>query len=328
MTVFVCMSQYNGQPTPKEIIQVYAHRANRGLMPEQTMPAYTEALRIGCDYVDMDINTTRDNILVVTHDLTLNPDLTRYENGNWITDKIPINEIPYEQLKRYNVGKIKPGTGYAGLFPHQKSLPFVCIPTFKEVIRRVKKIAGDTVGFQIEIKNDPTKPELTPSPQELASSLYALLKEKNILDCSEIQAFDWRCLIELNKIDPTVKTAYLTDHTTISLTDDEKGTWTAGLLPKDYGYSLPRMIKSVGGYCWEPYQMDLTKETLDEAHQLGLKVVVWGWPEMEGTEFNYEAINALIEWGVHGIITDRADMLRGVLASKGFNIPRGFYVEI
>ena len=56
-------------------------------------------------------------------------------------------------------------------------------------------------------------------------------------------------------------------------------------------------------------------------------MVVWGWPEMEGTEFNYEAINALIEWGVDGIITDRADMLRGVLASKGFNVPQGFHVK-
>ena len=83
---------------------------------------------------------------------------------------------PCEQLKRYNVGKIKPGTEYAGLFPHQNSLPFAYITTLQEVIRYVKKIAGDTVGFQIEIKNDPTKPELTPPPQELASSLYVMLK--------------------------------------------------------------------------------------------------------------------------------------------------------
>jgi glycerophosphoryl diester phosphodiesterase len=108
--------------------------------------------------------------------------------------------------------------------------------------------------------------------------------------------------------------------------DTEKGTWTAGLLPKDYSYSLPKMVKHLGGHCWEPYQMDLTKSDLDEAHRLGLKVVVWGWPEEEGTEFNYAQTEKMIDFGVDGIISDRPDILRGILAARGLNLPKGFEI--
>ena len=318
--------KYNGRPIEGRP-QIYAHRAGRGLVPEQTMPAYFAALRLGVDYVDMDISMTKDGVLVITHDLTLNPDLTRDKNGEWIKDQIPIKYLTLKELQKYDVGRLKPGTKYASYFPHQKPVDFTAIPILKEVVQFVKKVAGDKVGFQIEIKNDPTKPEMTVSPKEFAVVLYKLMKDEEIIDCTEVQAFDWRCLVELNKLDKNIKTAYLSDHTTILMDDTEKGIWTAGLLPKDYGYSLPKMVNHLGGYCWEPFEMDLTKESFDEAHRLGLKVVSWGWPEQEDTEFNYEQVEKLIDWGVDGIITDRPDILRGVLAAWGYNLPEGFVIK-
>jgi glycerophosphoryl diester phosphodiesterase len=317
---------YNGVPGSGRT-QIYAHRAGRGLMPEQTLPAYVAALRLGVDYVDMDVGMTKDGVLVITHDLTLHPDLTRDQNGQWITDRIPISRLTLPELLNYDVGRLKPGTQYASYFPYQRSVDLTPIPTLKEVVQFVKKIAGDKVGFQIEIKNDPTQPELTASPKDFAKALYQLMTEENISDRAEIQAFDWRCLIEINKLDKHVKTAYLTDHTTETMDDAEKGVWTAGLLPKDHGYSLPNMVKYLGGHCWEPFEMDVTKSALDEAHRLGLKVVVWGWPEQEGTEFNYAQVEKLIDWGVDGIITDRPDILRGLLVTRGFNLPNGFEIQ-
>lgn len=306
-------------------VLIYAHRANRGLMPEQTLPAYQNALEIGCDYVDMDINMTKDGVLVITHDLYLNPNLTRDSNGNWINDSIPIYFLNYEELKKYNVGKLKEGTSYAKYFPNQKPLGFAEIPKLTDIIKYVKNIAGDKVGFQIEIKNSPEYPQISPPIKEYVKALYNILKEEDILNRVEIQSFDWQCLIELNKIDRNVKTAYLTDYTTVSLTDNEKGKWTAGYLPKKFSYSLPKMIKELGGYCWEPFQNELTKELLDEAKELGLKVVVWGWPEVDGTEFNYDKINKMIDWGVDGIITDRSDLLKEILILKGYEVPTGLF---
>src|SRR5512139_1290919 len=184
--------RYNGIPGSGKI-QIYAHRAGRGLMPEQTLPAYIAALRLGVDYVDMDIGMTKNGVLVITHDLTLNPDLTRDQNGRWITDRFPINSLTLHELQKYDVGRLKPGTRYASYFPHQQPIDFTPIPTLREVVRLVKKIAGDKVGFQIEIKTDPTKPELTASPKDFAQALYQLIIEEGIANRTEIQAFDWRC---------------------------------------------------------------------------------------------------------------------------------------
>jgi len=318
--------RYNGLPGSGRV-QIYAHRAGRGLLPEQTLPAYAAALRLGVDYVDMDIGMTKDGVLVITHDLTLNPDLTRDQHGNWVTDRIPISSLTLQELRKYDVGRLKPGTSYGSYFPHQRPVDLTPIPTLREVVRFVKIVAGDKVGFQVEIKNDPTKPELTASPKDFAEALYRLITEEGIADRTEIQAFDWRCLVELNKLAPNLKTAYLSDHTTEVMDDTEKGTWTAGLLPPNFDYSLPKMTKHLGGFCWEPFAVDLTKADLDEAHRLGLKVVVWGWPEQDGTEFDYAQIEKLIDFGVDGIITDRPDILRGILAARGMNLPGGFEIQ-
>jgi glycerophosphoryl diester phosphodiesterase len=318
--------RYNGIPGSGRP-QIYAHRAGRGLMPEQTLPAYVAALRLGVDYVDMDIGMTKDGVLVTTHDLTLNPDLTRDQSGRWVTDPIPIKTLMLRELQKYDVGRLKPGTQYASYFPHQRPVDLTPIPTLREIVRSVKRIAGDKVGFQIEIKNDPTQPELTASPSDFAHALYRLITEEDIGDRTEVQAYDWRCLVELSKLDRNIKTAYLSDHTTVVMDNTERGTWTAGLLPKDHGYSLPEMVKYLDGNCWEPFAMDLTKSDLDEAHRLGLKVVAWGWPEQEGTEFNYARNEQLLDWGVDGIITDRPDILRGILAARGMNLPNGFEIE-
>jgi glycerophosphoryl diester phosphodiesterase len=318
--------KYNGIPGGGRP-QIYAHRAGRGLMPEQTLPAYIAALRLGVDYVDMDVGMTRDGVLVITHDLTLDPDITRDQNGRWITERIPVYSLTVQELQKYDVGRLKPGTQYASYFPHQRPHDRTPIPTLMEIVRLVKSIAGDKVGFQIEVKNDPTRPGLAASPKDFAQALYQLITEENIGDRTEIQASDWRSLIELNKLDKRIKTAYLSDHTTEVMDDTEKGTWTAGLLPKDYGYSLPKMVKHLGGHCWEPFAMDLTKGDLYEAHRLGLKVVAWGWPEQEGMEFNYTQNEKLIDWGVDGIITDRPDILRGMLAARGMNLPNGFQIQ-
>jgi glycerophosphoryl diester phosphodiesterase len=240
-------------------------------------------------------------------------------------------------LQQYNIGMLRPQTKYGSYFSHQQALPDAKIPTLKEVIAYVKKVAGASVGFQIEIKTDPTRPELTATPSEFASALHRLLKEEEIVDRTEVQAFDWRCLVALQKLDARIKTAYLFDHTTIKLDETETVTWKAGLLPKDFGYSLPRMVKSLGGHCFEPYEkvaltkmgltkIELTQEMVMEAHRLGLKVVPWGWPEEEGCEFNAPRVAKLIAWGVDGIITDRPDELRSMLEKMGKPVPQQFGV--
>ncbi|ASG67891.1 glycerophosphoryl diester phosphodiesterase [Francisella halioticida] len=313
-----------------DVVNIYAHRGLRPLAPENTLPAYTEAMRVGIDVVDMDINMTKDKVLVVAHNQTLNPDLTKDKNGNWITKSIPIKDLTLAQLKQYTVGYIKPNTPTAKMYPNHVGMPGVHMPTLQQVITYVKSNVGSRVRLQIEIKTNPYNPKVSSSAQEMAEALNKVLVKNHISSSVEVQSFEWQALVDLQKLNPKVQTAYLTDHTTDpmntqqakAMTNYQK--WTAPLNPKDFNYDYPLMVKKLGGTFWEPYEKDLTKANLDEAHKLGIKVVTWGWTEKEGTDFNYNVVSKLIDWRVDGIITDRPDILRGLETAKGLDLPPAY----
>lgn len=313
-----------------DVVNIYAHRGLRPLAPEDTLPAYTNAMRVGVDVIDTDINMTKDKVLVVTHDLTLNPDLTKDKNGNWITKPIPIKDLTLDQLKQYTVGYIKPNSPTAKMYPNHVGMPGVHIPTLQQVIDYVKSNVGSRVRLQIEIKTDPYNPKTSWSAQEMAKALNKILVKNKISSSVEVQAFEWQALVDLQKLNPKVQTAYLTDHTTEPMNAQQAKTmknyqkWTAPLNPKDYNYDYPKMVKKLDGTFWEPYEKNLTKADLDKAHKLGIKVVTWGWTEEEGTDFDYNVANKLIDWRVDGIITDRPDILRGVEAAKGLDLPPAY----
>ena len=312
------------------VINIYAHRGFRPLSPDNTLPSYTQAIRIGVDVLDMDINMTKDKVLVVTHDLTLDPDLTKDINGRWITKKTPIKKLTLAELKKYTVGYKKPGTPTAKMYPSHVAMDNVHIPTLEEVINYTKQVLGTNARLQIEIKTNPYNTDISWSAKEMAEALNKVLIKTNMSENVEVQSFEWQALVDLQELNPKVKTAYLTDHLTDpmnakqakKMTNYEK--WTAPLNPADYNYNYPLMIKKLGGTFWEPYQKDIREQDVINAHKLGIKVVTWGWTEKDGTDFDYKVTNNLINWKVDGIITDRPDILRGLEAAKGLDLPPAY----
>ena len=333
--------------------QIYAHRGARSFAPENTMPGYRTTLGIGTDWVDMDIVLTKDGEVLLSHNLVLDPDIVRDSQGHFLAKnsssvfKLPppqreayigkytVKNMTLADLRRYDVGRLNPDSAYAKFFPDQRPVDGTPMPTLREVVRYVNQTTGNRVGFQLEMKTDPTHPEMSPDAKVFAQALYRIMDEENIVDRCEIQAFDFRCLQELQKCSPRVKGAYLTSR------DNEKGgpddfsnpdpalagLWTGGKLLKDYGGSIPRMVKALGGYAWEPEDSELTRETLQEAHALGLKVVVWSWPEKLGTAFDPTLVNRMIDWGVDGIITDDPGRLASMLAARGMPVPARYKVD-
>jgi glycerophosphoryl diester phosphodiesterase len=319
-----------GTPDPApRTLEVYAHRGARSFAPENTIPGYAAGLAIGTHWVDMDVVMTKDREVLVSHDIKLNPDIVRDVDGRFITDRKLVRDLTLAEVRRYDVGRMDPASAYSRFFPAQLGMDGVPMPTLREVIRYVKEATGGKVGFQIEFKTDPVNPDWTYTPAEFAAALYRIMAEEGIVETSEIQSFDWRCLYELQKLDARVKTAYLTEWdnepgTPNSFFDPDPakaGLWTGGVLVKDHGNSMPQMVKDLGGTCWEPEDVELTRETLDEAHRLGLKVVVWTWPEHSGTVFDDALVSKLIDWGVDGIITDDPGRLISMLAARGYALP-------
>ena len=295
------------------MVQIYGHRGSRAFAPENTIPSFSLALNAGVDFLDMDVVVTKDNILVAYHDLWLNPDITIYAD-KFIEplDSKLVKDLTFSQLQSYSIG-LNLTSNYAKFFPQQKNIPQVKIPSVQQVIDYAESIVQQSanhrsIQYQIEVKTDPENPSYSLGVKDLAELVYKILVTNNIVERAEIQGFDWHILLELQKLDSRIRTAYLVSnkHIVSMYKDDWQlaKLYHAGYLLKDFDYMLPKMVKKFGGSCYEPEDVALTKTDLDLAHDLGLKVVVWRYPEMSGSIFDMTLANKLIGWGVDGLILD------------------------
>jgi glycerophosphoryl diester phosphodiesterase len=298
---------------------IEAHRGGRALFPENTLPSFANALSMGVNTLELDIGVTRDGAVVVSHERKLSPDLARGPDGVYVAPPgTPFVQLRLEDVKRYDVGQIRPGSSYAAQFPDQRAVPGTRIPTLIEAFDLVRRSGDGAVRFNIETKIDPNHPEESPDPQRFVSVLLDLAQTERMSDRIMVQSFDWRTLQLVQKQAASIPTVYLTQQkgagATIAL--DKATEWTAGFNPGDYGHSLPRTIKAAGGAIWSPYFRDVDADLIAESHRLGLKVVVW-------TVNKPDDIAAMIDIGVDGIISDHPDALRKVAGEKGIVLPLG-----
>jgi glycerophosphoryl diester phosphodiesterase len=301
------------------VFDLEAHRGGRALLPENTLPAFANALSMGVDTLELDVGVTADGALVVSHERGLNPDLARDANGIYVTPPgTPFVKLRLDEIKTYDVGQIRPDSAYARQFPDQHAVPGTPIPTLKELFALVRRSGNTHVRFNIETKIDPDHPDQSPDPQTFVTRLLGVIAEEGLADRVMIQSFDWRTLQLVQQQAPKIPTVYLTlqrgSAPTIAL--DKATNWTAGFNPADHGGSLPRTISAAGGAIWSPYFGDVSAALVAEAHGLGLRVVVW-------TVNKPEDMAHMIEIGVDGIISDRPDLLRQVAGDKGIKLPAG-----
>jgi len=299
-------------------LDLQGHRGARGLLPENTLPAFARALGIGVTTLELDTALTRDGVVVVIHDAALNPEIARDPGGNWIArSDLAIHALTWRQLQAYDVGRIRPHTAYARRFSAQQAVDGARIPRLADVFELARRAGNSTVRFNIETKISPEQPKLTAPPEDFARALIRLIRSENLEPRVTIQSFDWRTLQLVQREAPAIDTVYLSAQQpwldTIRA-GDASSPWTAGFLVRDHGGSVPKMVKAAGGAAWSPHFGDLTLAQLREARQLGLKVVVW--------TVNDEAdIARMIDWGVDGIISDYPDRLRRLAAERGLALP-------
>jgi glycerophosphoryl diester phosphodiesterase len=323
--------QQPSAPRDERRVRLYGHRGARGLAPENTLAGCEVALALGVDYIDMDVVMTRDGVVVASHDLFLNPDFTREPDGRRIgRDQYLVRDLTLAELRRFDVGVLDRATPYARAFPDQRDAPGARMPTLEEAIRHVRAIAGDDVGFQVEIKNEPAHPGWSPTPEAMAQAVARVLAAEGVIARTEVQAFDWRCLYEIARIEPRLATQYLTlDGSAAQMSAEDPalaGMWTGGRLLADYGGSVPRMIAALGGRVWGAQDTEITTDAIADAHAAGLDVVVWNWPDEpqrpQPADGTTGSMARMLDLGVDGLIHDRPDIIRGLLAARGLPLPR------
>lgn len=295
------------------------HRGARGLAPENTLAGFALALAIGVSTLEMDIAVTADGAVVVSHDPALNPDITRGPDGRFIDAPGPlIRSLTLDGLRRYDVGRIRPGSRYAALYPDQAPADGERIPTLAEVIELTHRLGANGVRFNIETKVFPEHPDRTVAPDEMAQRLAAVLAAEGVEDRAIVQSFDWRTLKWFQANRPQVALAFLTSAhggaDTVGPRGGRPSPWLAGYDPAAFGFSIPRTVQAAGGRIWSPDHRSLTEAEAAEARSLGLVVIPW-------TANDPAAMERLIDWGVDGLISDYPDRLRAVLARRGMPLP-------
>lgn len=300
-------------------LELQGHRGARGLLPENTLPAFARALSIGVSTLELDVAMTRDKVVVVSHNPRLNTDLTRGPDGRWLTGATPaIRELSAAELATYDVGRLDPDSRYARRFKDQAAVDGTRIPRLMEVFDLVKKSGNTQVRFNIETKLYPNEPELTWPVKDMVDAVIAVIRKAGMSDRVVLQSFDWRSLIYAQQIAPEIPTSYLSveQRWLNNIESGRAGTspWTADLDIDDFQGSLPQMIAKAGGAIWSPYHKEVDARKIAEAHDLGLKVIVW-------TVNDTQRAAELIEMGVDGIISDYPDRIRQLMSERGMKLP-------
>ena len=144
------MSRRDDNPWRRSKPLAVAHRGQRATFPEQTLEAYAEAIRLGADGIETDVQRTRDGRLAMLHDLTVD----RTTNGHG-----PIAGLDWADVRALDAGSWR-GERFNG----------AKIPSLEETIELV---VGAGLVLCVEIKGTrrrrlPGRP--SPSPGSSASA--------------------------------------------------------------------------------------------------------------------------------------------------------------
>lgn len=257
---------------------IEGHRGARGLYPENTIVAFTQALKLGVNTLEMDVVVTADSQLVISHDPTVNCEICDYCSGK---DKKEsrLYRLPYSVIKTIDCG-----SKGNSKFPEQQKV-YAVKPLLKEVIDTIEKSIKDNklpeVYYNIETKSTPEGDnDLHPVPAIFAKMLYDVVKQKGILKRVIIQSFDVRTLQEIKKIDSSVTTALLV----LDADGIVKNIKQLGYTPEIYSPNYVLVNKKVVQYC----------------HKHHIRIIPW-------TVNDEDKMRKLKALGVDGIITDYPD---------------------
>ena len=222
-------------------ILVHGHRGARAVRPENTIPAFEYAIEAGADVLELDLAVTRDNVLVVSHDPTLNHTICSSPGGGTV-----IHELTFEEVRRWDCGSKKNPA-----FPKQQPVPGARMPSLDEVFA----LAGrGRFEFNIETKIFKDRPHLSPPPEEFARLVVEAVRKHKLESRVILQSFDFRTLQAAARLAPEIRRSALFEG-----------------LPRD----IVKAAVEAGANILSPHQFLVTRRNVDSAHRKGLQVVPW-----------------------------------------------------
>ena len=227
------------------------------MAPENTLSAFRSAIEAKADYVELDAQPSADGTLYVLHDGTL--DRTTDAVKVFGKKKVALKDTADKELDKLDAGQ-----------------------WFNEKFKgeRLPTLAAAFDAIQEKSKT------LLERKGGTAEAYAKLLNEKKLTDKLIVQAFDWKFLAELHKLEPTQTLGALGE----KAMDDKKWAELEASGAKYVGWQFK----------------DTTADMVKEFHKRGYKVLVWTIDEP--AEWR-----KAMDWGVEGIITNRPGELHKML---------------
>jgi glycerophosphoryl diester phosphodiesterase len=316
-----------------------AHRGGLGLVVENTLPAFANALELGVSTLELDVQITEDGHAVVTHDRDPSP--------NKCVDTAPAfpgdPEFPYVPGQRFikdltlaQVRTIDCGSLRLAQYPDQRLAPGARMPLLSEVFDLVRAYRAHRVTLNVETKVEAGAPEQTAPREQFVQVVAREVRRARMVDQVTIQSFDWGALMRMRRVEPRLPIVALTNGQQF-LQAGQAGAspWLGGIDIDDFSGSLQRRYVAAaasfgadavspvhgdpqGGHVGDPgYVPFTTPELVRAAHRADMDVVPW-------TVNDRATIESLMDIGVDGIITDRPDLVRTIMAEHGHRLPRAY----
>jgi glycerophosphoryl diester phosphodiesterase len=257
--------------------RIVAGATGYGAWPANSLEAAKRCLASPVDGIEIDVQMTADGHVIAHHDYWLNPDATRL-GGDWLSERSPpLKTITLETLKRYDIGRPRPGSDAEAQHPDLEPIDGACIPTLPELLAALNAAKGPRRLIYVEIKTHPSHPEYAPDPAGVTGAVLDALEAADYVDHAKIIAFDWSVLRLTTLRRPEIATAHLTIPRRPGQAPATRDSpWFDAADPRHFDGSELKAIKAHGGMEWSPYFTDVTAERVAEAEALGLKVGPWG----------------------------------------------------
>ncbi len=167
-------------------VKVIAHRGSSHLAPENTMAAFKNAIKLGVDMIEIDVEQTIDSVVVVIHDATVD----RTTNGSGAVDT-----LTWDYVKSLNASQSWKGDNYK----NEK------ISTLNEVLELLK---GTGVKLLIEIKEGG---ERYPG---IEKRVVDAIQKFDAYSWVNVQSFNIKSVECVKQEDENVKTFFLLERST------------------------------------------------------------------------------------------------------------------
>ncbi|OSX67957.1 hypothetical protein POSPLADRAFT_1052063 [Postia placenta MAD-698-R-SB12] len=324
------------RPPPRQLFDVQAHRGGRGNTIENTLPSFAWGLIDGATTLELDNGITKDGVVVVWHDNSIAPEKCIDTSPAFSGDPdFPyvgkyVANLTFAQLRTLDCGSKRQAD-----YPMQLTYPGTRISTMQEVFEFVECAdPGHQIRWNIESKINAQYPERTRGVQDFVRRQSAVFRASPYYSSITYQSFDWRTLVAMKDLDPSMPISALIDDDTGFMPDNTTTPWLAGLRLDSFpgptlGHQVAQAAHAIGADIlsssassyftpapdplMESYVAFTTKEMVDEGHRLDMSVKVWTVNRLNEAE-------KMFDYQVDGIITDYPSVLRRIAKQHGLPV--------